>query len=253
MNFDKLDQLKEKLDKNRPIPKEALKNLHEDLVLRWTYNSNAIEGNTLTLKETKVALEGITIGGKTLREHFEAINHREAILFVEDLVKKREPLTEFDIKSIHSLILKNIDNENAGKYRNVNVIISGAEHNPPSFLDVPKDMESFVSWCNSEAEKMHPVERAAMIHSEFVKIHPFIDGNDRTARLLMNLELMKYGFPAAVLKVEDRLAYYETLDKAHTKSEYEDFLKLMGKAVKEAFEKYFFVLGIDNPKIGDEK
>jgi len=244
MDFKYLDKLKEKLDRYRPLPKEVLKNLHEDLVLRWTYNSNAIEGNTLTLKETKVALEGITIGGKTLIEHFEAINHKDAILFVEDLVKQKESLKEWDIKSIHSLILKNIDKDNAGKYRNVNVIISGAEHTPPDFLQVAKDMENFIVWCNGEAEKLHPIERASRIHSEFVKIHPFIDGNGRTARLLMNLELMKSGFPPVVLTVENRLAYYEALDKAHTKDEYEDFLDLSAKTVEESFDKYFFVLGI---------
>ncbi len=114
MNFDKLNTLKTKLDTYRPLSREVVENLHEELVLQWTYNSNAIEGNTLTLKETKVALEGITIGGKTLREHFEAINHREAILFVEELVQEGELLNERDIKLIHHLVLKNIDDKNAG-------------------------------------------------------------------------------------------------------------------------------------------
>ena len=124
----KLDELKQKLDSFRPLAPEIIANLHEDLVIRWTYHSNAIEGNTLTLKETKVALEGITIGGKTMREHFEAINHREAIFFVEDLVKKNESLSEWQIKSIHQLILRNIDDQHAGVYRKTNVIISGADH-----------------------------------------------------------------------------------------------------------------------------
>lgn len=243
MHFTKLDKLKEKLDKHRPLPKESLRSLHEDLALRWTYNSNAIEGNTLTLIETKVALEGITVGGKTLREHFEAINHREAILYVEELVKKSELLTEWDIKSIHRLVLKNINDENSGKYRNVNVLISGVEHKPPHFLQLDDEMRSFIAWYENEALKMHPIERAARVHCNFVKIHPFIDGNGRTSRLLMNLELMKSGFPAAIIKVEDRLDYYRSLDLAHTKGDYRAFLELISKVVEESFDKYFDIIG----------
>ncbi len=225
-DFHILDNLKQKLDSFRPLPPEIVNNLHEDLVLRWTYNSNAIEGNTLTLKETKVALEGIAVGGKTLREHFEAINHREAIYYVEDLVKKEEPLTEWQIKSIHQLILKNIDTEHAGIYRESNVIISGADHTPPDALHVKSEMENFIKWYNTVASALHPVERAARVHADFVKIHPFTDGNGRTSRLLMNLELMKDGFPPAVLPVGKRLEYYEALDTAHAKNDYEPFLSL---------------------------
>src|SRR5690606_38283032 len=132
--FAQLDQLKARLDAHRPLPKAVVANLHENLLLNWTYHSNAIEGNTLTLKETKVALEGITVGGKTLREHFEAINHRDAILLVEELVQTQQPLDEWTIKSLHQLVLKNIDADNAGRYREVNVQISGAEHRPPNAL-----------------------------------------------------------------------------------------------------------------------
>ena len=124
--FGLLDVLKAKLDAQRPLPPEVMQNLHENLVLNWTYHSNAIEGNTLTLKETKVALEGITIGGKTLREHFEVINHREAITLLEELVSENQPLSEWQIKSLHQLVLKKIDLENAGQYRQLNVLISGA-------------------------------------------------------------------------------------------------------------------------------
>lgn len=242
--YKKLDTLKNKLDKYRPLPEEIVKNLHEDIVLRWTYNSNAIEGNTLTLKETKVALEGITIGGKTMREHFEAINHKEAILYVEELVSDKIPLSEWTIKSIHKLILKNIDEKNAGIYRAVNVTISGAEHVPPDFVHVQSEMESFINWYQNEAQSMHPVERAARVHADFVKIHPFTDGNGRTARLLMNLELMKDGFPPAVLPVEKRLEYYEALDTAHTKNEYDPFLKLIAGIAEKSFEPYWHALGV---------
>ncbi|SMG22190.1 Fic/DOC family protein [Dethiosulfovibrio salsuginis] len=244
MNFIKLDALKQKLDSYRPLLPEIVSNLHDDLVLRWTYHSNAIEGNTLTLKETKVALEGITVGGKTIREHFEVINHREAIFFVEDLVRKREPLSERQIKSIHQLILKNIDDKNAGVYRKTNVIISGADHVPPDALCVESEMEGFIQWYRTEGLALHPVERAARVHGEFVKIHPFVDGNGRTSRLIMNLELMKSGFPPIVLPVERRLEYYEALDLAHTKGNYEPFWGLISELAEAGFEPYWFVLRV---------
>lgn len=240
----KLDQLKQKLDSFRPLPPEILSNLHEDLVLRWIYHSNAIEGNTLTLKETKVALEGITVGGKTIREHLEAINHREAIYFVEDLVKGNEPLSEWQIKSIHQLILKNINDNHAGIYRKTNVIISGADHVPPDALHVESEMQKLINWYQNEAMSLHPVERAARVHADFVKIHPFVDGNGRTSRLLMNMELMKSGFPPVVLPVEKRLEYYETLDLAHTKNDYEPSLVLISNVVETGFKPYWHALGV---------
>lgn len=242
--FAEVDKLKAQLDSYRPLPREIVDNLHEDLVLRWTYNSNAIEGNTLTLKETKVALEGITVGGKTLREHFEVINHREAIYFVEELVNKGTPLTEWDIKSIHHLILKNIDDKNAGSYRLVNVTISGADHLPPDAIHLNSEMASFIEWYRSEGQRLHPVERSARVHADFVKIHPFVDGNGRTSRLLMNLELMKSGFPPVVLPVESRLRYYETLDHAHTTGDYSPFIELTIETVEKSFLPYWHALGI---------
>lgn len=241
----RLDALKAKLDAYRPLPKEIVSNLHDNLVLSWTYHSNAIEGNTLTLKETKVALEGITVGGKTLREHFEAINHRDAIVFVEELVNKQQALDEWSIKSLHQLVLKNIDVDNAGKYREVNVVISGAEHTPPQALQVPEQMQAFIQWYNTDAGTLHPVERAARVHGEFVKIHPFTDGNGRTSRLLMNLELMKAGYPATVIEVGQRLAYYEALDKARCTDDYHDFLALIGECVESSFKPYWWALGIE--------
>lgn len=244
-HFAKLDALKAKLDEYRPLAPGIVNNLHENLVLQWTYHSNAIEGNTLTLKETKVALEGITIGGKTLREHFEAINHRDAILLVEELVSKQQPLDEWTIKSLHQLVLKNIDGENAGRYRQVNVLISGANHRPPQALQVPEQMQAFMHWYNTDAPHLHAVERAARFHGEFVKIHPFADGNGRTSRLLMNLELMKGGFPATVIEVEQRLAYYEALDKAHCTADYSDFIDLVASCVEKSFVSYWWALGIE--------
>lgn len=239
--FTKIDQLKTTLDSHRPLPEAVVKNLHEDLVLRWTYNSNAIEGSTLTLMETKVVLEGVTIGGKSLREHFEVINHRDAILFVEELVSKNEPLSEWHIRNIHQLILKNIDEQNAGRYRNFNVLISGAAHMPPDHLLVPEQMNHFIATLD---RKLHPVEFAARVHVDFVGVHPFVDGNGRTSRLLLNLELMKAGLPPVVIPVEQRLRYYQALDTAHTKGSYQPFIELIVEVVEQSFEPYFYALGI---------
>ena len=244
MDFSKIDRLKAKLDQHRPLSKEITKNLHENLVVEWTYNSNAIEGNTLTLQETKVVLEGITVGGKTLREHFEATNHKEAIFFIEELVQKNELLNEHDIKSIQVLILKNIDRDGAGKYRDINVLISGAEHRPPQAIEVASKMQEFIHWYIEKHNSLHPIELATRVHIDFVKIHPFADGNGRTSRLLMNLELIKHGYPPVIIKVADRLEYYKALDIAHTTKNYKPFMELTIKLVQESFENYFFVLGV---------
>lgn len=241
--FEQLDQLKARLDAARPLPAATMRSLHDDLLLRWTYHSNAIEGNTLTLLETKVVLEGITVGGKPLREHFEAINHRDAILYLEGIVQRAEPFSEWQIRNLHQLILKNIDDDNAGRYRNVNVLIAGASHTPPSHVHVAERMRNFLVWYNSAAAaQLHPVERAARVHADFVGIHPFVDGNGRTSRLLMNLELMKSGFPPCVITVDQRLDYYTALDKLHTTGDYSDFIALVAGCVSAAFEPYWRVL-----------
>lgn len=171
--------------------------MREQLIVEWTFNSNAIEGNTLTLKETKVVLEGITIGGHSLVEYFEAINHKEAIDYVEAIVSNNEVLSEHVIKSIHQLVLKNIDQKNAGVYRKENVVISGANDTPPNHLLIEEQMNDLIT--NYSGFEGHPVERAARLHVDFVKIHPFVDGNGRTARLLMNLDLMKSGLQPVVI------------------------------------------------------
>ncbi|GAC1381982.1 MAG: Fic family protein [Aquirhabdus sp.] len=244
LHLQRLDQLKHQLDQHRPLPSAVVNSLHDDLILRWTYHSNAIEGNTLTLLETKVVLEGITIGGKALREHFEAINHRDAILYVEEIIQQNEPLTEWQIRNIHQLILKNIDNDNAGSYRHVNVIISGATHRPPDHTLLPEQMAGLITWYQKQANQLQPIERAATLHADFVGIHPFVDGNGRSSRLLMNLELMKSGFPPCVIQVEQRLRYYDALDRWHCHNDKEPFIQLIAEAVEHAFEPYWHVLGI---------
>lgn len=236
MNFKIIDGKKQQLDNARPLSKHTLHSLRENMFVEWTYNSNAIEGNTLTISETKVVLEGITIGGKSMREHLEVINHKAAILFLEDLIKQNEPLSEWSIKNIHGLVLKSIDDENAGSYRKENVLISGAKHKPPQHFLVKEQMEELVSLYNGKWNSLHPIERAAMLHGEFVKIHPFIDGNGRTARLLMNFELMKSGFPPTIIKANTRPQYYDHLDFAHTSGDYKSFVTLVSKCVEESLD-----------------
>ena len=212
--FDKFDKLNKKLNSKRPISKETLKSLKESINLEWTYNSNGIEGNTLTLRETQAVLEGITVGGKSLKEHLEVINHEQAILFLDNFIKDKEPITEWNIKNIHQLLLKKID-DNAGKYRNENVKIKGATHIPLDYLIVPELMEKLI--INYEDwKKYHPIIRLALLHGELVKIHPFVDGNGRTSRLVMNLSLMNNGYLQIIVKKDKRLEYYNALDKAHT-------------------------------------
>ena len=233
LDFKEVDRLKKIIDSKRPLDKNTVLSLKENVILSWTYNSNAIEGSTLTLSETKVVLEGITIGGKSVIEHLEVINHKEAILFLDSLVEDDMALSEWDIKTIHAIILKNIDDEFAGRYRMSNVIISGASHVPPRYEQLDPLMEEMIYDYNNVWTKYHPIVQAALLHGEFVKIHPFVDGNGRTARLLLNLVLIKNGYPPVIIKKEDRLEYYESLDLAHTKKEYSKFINLIVKLVNE--------------------
>jgi Fic family protein len=240
--FDTIDEQKRTIDTRRPLTKNQYNTLRNNLIIEWTYNSNAIEGNTLTLSETKVVLEGITIGGKSVVEHLEAINHRDAILFLESIVDGHEDISEWNIKNLHQIILKDIDNLNAGKYRMENVLIGGAKHIPPDYLMVPVLMQKLVYEDNREWIQYHPVVRAALLHGEFVKIHPFIDGNGRTARLLLNFVLMLNGYPPIVIKRESRLAYYEALDTAHTTLNYSKFVHLIATLVFEAEQLWLKIL-----------
>lgn len=236
--LDILSQKKEKLDSLRPLPENSIKSLKEKLILDWTYHSNAIEGNTLTIYETKVVLEnGITVAGKTLKEHLEVINHKEAILYLEELIKNNTSLSEWEIKSLHKLILKGIDDKNAGVYRKENVYISGASFTPPDYTQVPYLMSQLVERINNL--EAHPVVKASILHADFVKIHPFIDGNGRTARLLMNLELMRNGYPIAIIPKEIRAYYYQALDKACSEEVYDDFIILVCERINKTFDLYF--------------
>jgi Fic family protein len=242
--FANLDALKSTLDEHRPLAPNLFRSLRKDIVLRYTYHSNAIEGNPLTLTETKVVLEdGLTIGGKLLRHHLEVVNHADAITHLENLAKKNVLLDESGLKDLHQLVLRRLDNE-AGRYRGCNVIITGAGHTPPDHHLVDEHMQNFFDWYRGEAQKLHPVERAARVHADLVIIHPFRDGNGRTSRLAMNLELMRAGFPTAIIPVEDRAAYYQNLDRAGMGADYDPFVQQLGQLVERSFEPYWYLLGI---------
>jgi Fic family protein len=237
----KIDASYAKLPNASLIPRYTAAAVRTKLTLDWIYHSNALSGNTLTLRETKVVLEGITVGGKSLREHFEAINHRDAILFVEQVVAGCEPLSEAHIKDIHSLVLKGIDADEAGRYRRENVVIAGASTTPPDFLHLNDEMRALLAWYQ-QAGSLHAVERAAQLHTRFVKIHPFIDGNGRSGRLLLNLELMKSGYPPAVIRKEDRLAYYDALDEACVSGDHAAITTLVAESVQRSLRLYLDLL-----------
>lgn len=237
MNFTELDQLKEKLNSLRHLQGDKVAQAFD---IEYTYESNKIEGNTLTLQETALVIEkGLTVGGKSLYEHLEAINHAHAIDYIKELAKEKQSITERDLLQIHRLILQGINNENAGKYRNVQVLISGAKHIPPQPYLVAKEMESLFLWYDENKGKLHPVELSAEMHERLVTIHPFIDGNGRTARLLMNLILLQNGFPIAILKgdTDSRLRYYKALETAQTENDKQPILDLIKENVKETMDR----------------
>lgn len=240
------DVLKEQLSTLRPLPEEALKKIQDALDIEYTYESNRIEGNTLTLQETALIVnEGVTISGKSMREHLEAINHTEAISYIKDIAKQDIEISERTIKEIHALILHGIDRENAGRYRTVPVMISGSTHMPPQPYLIEKQMEDFIlRFKQMEAEKVHPVLIAAYLHDELVRIHPFIDGNGRTSRLLMNLYLLRHGYVIITLKGSNdaKVNYYKALEKSHTEQLPEDFQKLVIEAEIAALRKYLSIM-----------
>ncbi|MEA1891868.1 MAG: Fic family protein [Campylobacterota bacterium] len=249
--LDELKQKKEQLDKLRPLSKAQIKNLKNVYDIQLTYNSNAIEGSTLTYSETKLILnEGITIGGKSMNEHLEAINHQEAIGFIEDVAKtKTKDITLADIRNIHYLILKGIDNKNAGKYRTQNVAVvksNGSLHNFAEPLKIDEKMNKFVNWLHTQTVE-EPILLASLVHLKFVSIHPFIDGNERTARLLMNLVLLQNTYPQAIIKVSNRAEYIQAIEKYQqsSDSDYNDFYKVLLKSVNDSLDLYSTILTND--------
>lgn len=228
MNYTELDNLNERLNQYRA---NFSQQIAQALDIEYTHESNKIEGNTLTLRETAIVIEkGLTIGGKPLNDHLEAINHAQAIDYIKDLAKATNTITERDILQIHALILQGIDRENAGRYRSVPVMISGSKHTPSPPYVVPEKMQEMMRFYDENRETMHPVALASEMHERLVYIHPFADGNGRTARLLMNLILLQNGYPIAILKgdTENRLKYYEALETASItgdKTPFKNFIK----------------------------
>lgn len=239
MKWDKLTAQKAKLDTFRPLSPALVANLEKWFVVELTYTSNAIEGNTLTRQETAVVVEkGLTVSGKTLVEHLEATNHAKALEMVMGLVQmKTSEISERTILNIHETILKGIDDDCAGRYRMIPVRISGSAVMLPNHLKVPDKMTQFVSELTSDSQ-MHPVELAAMAHYELVTIHPFVDGNGRTARLLLNLILLQNGYPPALIRKRDRLKYLKALEQAQLGESKKDYLKIIFDAVNRSFDVY---------------
>lgn len=228
--LDEADELKIRWSACKPLNKTQVKKMREFFNVNYTYNSNKIEGSTLTMQETHLVVnEGLTISGKSMREHLEAVNHYEAIDFIEGLVKNKEALTERVLNEIHYLILNGIDRKNAGKYRKVPVYISGSSHTPPQPYLVGKQMEEVFEFYQTQKNHIHPIILAADMHEKVVTVHPYIDGNGRTSRLVMNLILLKNGFPIANIKGDDpsRLNYYKALEMVQTKKNAEPFYKLV--------------------------
>ena len=239
MKISRLREKKELLDSYRHLPAVLVKNLEDWFRVELTYTSNAIEGNTLTRRETALVVEkGLTVGGKTLVEHLEATNHAHALDWVrQQASRSARQLTEKDVLSIHEIILKGIDSANAGFYRSVPVRISGSTVVLPNPRKVPDLMEAFVTWLQ-QGPDLHPVELAAEAHYRLVTIHPFADGNGRTARLLMNLILLMTGYPTAIIRKLDREAYLGALEKAQLGGSQDDYLQLIYKAVNRSLDIY---------------
>lgn len=241
---ERLDRKRKTLNTLRPLPESAVKKLREQFELEMTYNSNAIEGNSLTLKETFLVIsEGLTIKGKPLKDHLEAKNHTEALAYLFDLVdhEKKQTFSENLIRSLHSLVVMDTDKQWAGRYRNSAVMITGTDHIPPESFDVPKLMSKLVKWVSEEKKNLNPIELAAIFHHKLVHIHPFFDGNGRTARLAMNIFLLQAGYPLVIILKNDRKKYYRVLALAD-KGKYEPLVRFIAQAVERSLDIYVKVL-----------
>lgn len=240
--LDEIDVLKNKLNKYRAFDSFRIT---QALELEYIFESNRIEGNTLTLRETDLVInEGLTVSGKSMREHLEAINHVEAIGYIKQLVERNFAFNERELLTVHNLILRGIHPEDAGRYRKVQVMIKGSAHMPPQPYLVAKEMEDYFIWMDQHKNKLHPVVLAAEMHERLVTIHPFIDGNGRTSRLIMNFILLQHGYVIANIKgeYETRMKYYQTLETAQTKQNKEDFILFIAQTEKECLERYLSII-----------
>lgn len=240
--LEEVDALKARLD---TFSEYDSYKIAEALDLEYTFETNRIEGNTMTLRETDLVInKGLTISGKSMREHLEVINHQEAIVFIKDLMQKKTLLNEHAVLSIHNLILRGIHPMDAGTYRKVQVMIKGSTHLPPQPYLVAKEMGIFFIWYETNKNKLHPIVLAAEMHERLVNIHPFIDGNGKTSRLVMNLILLQNGYVIANIKgdYENRIQYYQSLETAQTKKNREDFMLFIAQIEKENLERYLAII-----------
>ncbi|MDD6621030.1 MAG: Fic family protein [Eubacteriales bacterium] len=240
-SFERIEQLKAELDTRRPLTQGEFERLNEEFMIEFTYNSNAIEGNTLTLQETAMVLEGITIDQKPLKDHLEAVGHKDAFLYVQDIVSNKIPLTEFVIKNIHSLVLMNKP-EDKGVYRRVPVRIMGAFTEPVQPYMIEPKITELLAENEKRKNTMNIIERVARFHLEFESIHPFIDGNGRTGRLLLNFELMQNGYPPINVKFSDRKRYYDAFDSYSRNQDATPMTNLIAEYVTERLEQYLRVI-----------
>lgn len=239
--FVEVERKREELSKKRPLTPGEVARLAEEFMVEFTYNSNAIEGNTLTLKETALALEGITIDQKPLKDHLEAVGHRDAFLYVQEIAKKELELSEYVIKNIHSLVLMNRPDDK-GRYRRIPVRILGAYAEPVEPHLIEEKMQHLLSTNEKRKSSMTTLERIALFHLEFEGIHPFIDGNGRTGRLILNLELIREGFPPINVKFSDRKRYYDAFDAFHRDGNPDIMINLIAGYVNERLDEYLAVL-----------
>lgn len=242
MQYEKIDQLQAKLKTLRPLNETELRRLYDEFIIENTYNSNAIEGNTLTLRETALILqEGITIAEKPLKDHLEAIGHKDAFEYILELANANEPLTERTIKEIHALVLMN-DAQNKGRYRSVPVQILGALHTPPQPYLISVQMETLLADYTEWKTHEHIIDAVAKFHLCFEGIHPFIDGNGRTGRLILNLELIKAGLLPVNIKFADRRKYYECFDLYHSEGSIKPLAELIAGYEVEELERHIAIL-----------
>lgn len=234
-----IDQKKKELDTRRSLTEGEVARLSEEFTVEYTYNSNAIEGNTLTLRETDMVLRGLTIDRKPLKDHMEAVGHKEAFDFVRELVRDNVPMSERIIQQIHFLVLAD-KKDDRGVYRRVPVRIMGAQHEPVQPYMIQPRLEQLMAAYTESTE--HVVTKLARFHIEFEGIHPFIDGNGRTGRLLVNLELMKAGYPPIDIKFTDRMAYYNAFDAYHVKGDLSAMEKLFAGYMNERLDRYLAML-----------
>lgn len=246
--YERIDKALDTLNNHRPLKKSVVEKLRDQFSVEMTYNSNAIEGNQLTLKETYLVLrEGITVKGKKLKDHLEAKNHEDALKYLFELSdsKNKIQISNSLIRGLHQLVVKDTEGRIAGTYRKTNVAILGSSHKPVAGFRVQEEMDRFIQWCSKNESKFHPIDFAARMHHTFVHIHPFEDGNGRTGRLLMNLFLMRKGFPIAIILKSDRAKYYKALERAD-KDDIVPLTRMIAQSIERSLQAYIGAIVSDS-------